>query len=103
MEALQKNYLESVMEHINSGVLTIDETGFIKSGNPAACSIFGIESYFFTELYISDVVSEYPMMQGFFDTVQKHLEVDSEWREEIVIFGHSGRKILRVSGTRLEI
>ena len=34
MEALQRNYLESVMEHITSGVLTIDETGFIKSGNP---------------------------------------------------------------------
>ncbi len=28
MEALQRNYLESVMEHITSGVLTIDETGF---------------------------------------------------------------------------
>ncbi len=47
MEALQRNYLESVMEHITSGVLTIDETGFIKSGNPAACMIFDIESNFF--------------------------------------------------------
>ena len=103
MEAMQKNYLESVMEHINSGVLTIDESGFIKSGNPAACSIFGIESYFFTELYIDDVVREYPMMQGFFETVQSHMQQDREWQEEVVIFGHNGRKILRVSGTSLEI
>lgn len=102
MEAMQKNYLESVMAHINSGVLTIDETGFIKSGNPAACSIFGIESYFFTELYIDDVVREYPMMQGFFETVRSHMQQDSEWQEEVVIFGHSGRKVLRVSGTSLE-
>ncbi|MEM7563604.1 MAG: ATP-binding protein [Pseudomonadota bacterium] len=101
MEAMQKNYLESVMEHITSGVLTIDETGFIKSGNPAACSIFDIESYFFTELYISDVVHQFPMMERFFDAVQSHLHSDEEWQEEIIIFGQSGRKILRVRGTTL--
>jgi nitrogen fixation/metabolism regulation signal transduction histidine kinase len=101
MEALQKNYLESVMEHITSGVLTIDETGFIKSGNPAACLIFDIESYFFTELYISDVISQYPMMERFFTAVQSHLHSDDEWQEEIIIFGKSGRKILRVRGTIL--
>ncbi|MCH8177111.1 MAG: HAMP domain-containing protein, partial [Proteobacteria bacterium] len=101
-EAKQKKYLESVMEHINSGVLTIDETGFIKSGNPAACSIFGIANYFFTELYIADVVREYPMMQHFFEVVQGHMENDREWQEEVVIFGHSGRQIMRVRGTSLE-
>ena len=101
MEALQRNYLESVMEHITSGVLTIDETGFIKSGNPAACLIFDIESYFFTELYIADVVRQYPMMEPFFDAVQSHLNNDQGWQEEIVIFIQGGRKILRVRGTTL--
>ena len=102
MEALQKNYLESVMEHITSGVLTIDETGFIKSGNPAACSIFDIDSFYFTELYITDVVREYPMMQRFFEAVKSHMEKDDEWQEEVIILGHSGRKILRVRGTTLQ-
>ena len=101
MEALQKNYLESVMEHITSGVLTIDETGFIKSGNPAACQIFNIESYYFTELYIADVVREYPMMDRFFSAVQAHLNVDDDWQEEIAIFAQHGKKILRVRGTTL--
>ncbi len=102
MEAMQKNYLESVMEHITSGVLTIDETGFIKSGNPAACSIFDIDSFYFTELYITDVVREYPMMQRFFEVLKSRMESDDEWHEEIIIFGHSGRKILRVRGTTLQ-
>jgi nitrogen fixation/metabolism regulation signal transduction histidine kinase len=101
MEALQKNYLESVMEHITSGVLTIDETGFIKSGNPAACSIFDIDSFFFTELYIDDVIREYPMMKPFFDAVRTHLDQDREWQVEIVMFLHGGKKILRVRGTNL--
>jgi len=102
MEAMQKNYLESVMAHITSGVLTIDESGFIKSGNPAACSIFDIDSFYFTELYIGDVVREYPMMQRFFEAVTSHMEGDKEWQEEVVMFGQSGRKILRVRGTTLE-
>jgi PAS domain S-box-containing protein len=102
MEAMQKNYLESVMEHITSGVLTIDETGFIKSGNPAACSIFGIESYFFTELYIDDVVREYPMMQPFYDAVRNHMQSANDWQEEVVVFGQSGRIILRVRGATLK-
>jgi len=101
MEALQKSYLESVMEHITSGVLTIDETGFIKSGNPAACSIFDIDSFFFTELYIDDVVREYPMMKPFFDAVRSHLDQDRQWQEEIVMFLNGGKKILRVRGTNL--
>jgi nitrogen fixation/metabolism regulation signal transduction histidine kinase len=101
MEAMQKNYLESVMEHITSGVLTIVESGFIKSGNPAACSIFGIEAYFFTEVYISDVVKQYPMMEHFFAAVQSHLQSDHGWQEEIAIFGQRGKKILRVRGTTL--
>jgi len=92
MEALQRNYLESVMEHITSGVLTIDETGFIKSGNPAARLIL---------LYITDVLHEYSMMEPFFDAVQAHMNADDEWQEEIVMFVHGGKKILRVRGTVL--
>ena len=102
MEAMQKNYLESVMAHITSGVLTIDETGFIKSGNPAACSIFDVDSFYFTELYIADVVREYPMIQRFFEAVSNHMSGEDEWQEEILMFGQSGRKILRVRGTTLD-
>jgi nitrogen fixation/metabolism regulation signal transduction histidine kinase len=101
MEALQRNYLESVMEHITSGVLTIDETGFIKSGNPAARLIFEIEGDFFSELYITDVVRQYPMMESFFDAVQAHMNSGDEWQEEIVMFVQGGKKILRVRGTAL--
>ena len=101
MEALQKNYLDSVMEHITSGVLTIDETGFIKSGNPAACLIFDVDSNFFSELYISDVLRQYPTLAPFFDAVKAQLDQDGEWQQEIVMFVQGGKKILRVRGTTL--
>jgi nitrogen fixation/metabolism regulation signal transduction histidine kinase len=101
MEALQKNYLESVLEQLTSGVLTIDASGLIKSSNAAACSIFDIDSSDFTELNIADVVREHPLMAPFFDAVQSHLSQAGEWQEELVLFVQGGKKILRVRGTTL--
>ena len=101
MEALQKNYLESVLEQLTSGVLTIDASGYIRSSNPAACSIFEIESSAFTELYLSDVLRDNPMMAPFCDAVQSHLNHFDEWQEEIVLAVQGGRKILRVRGSTL--
>lgn len=101
MEAMQRNYLESVMEHITSGVLTVSESGFIKSGNPAACEIFDVPEHFFSEVRVDEVVEQFPVMKRFFNAVNSHLGVDESWQEEITVFSHSGRKILRVSGTAL--
>ena len=102
MEAMQRNYLESVMEHITSGVLTIDESGFIKSGNPAACHIFSVDSLFFTELSIKDVLKLYPRMAVFFEVVQRQMESQDEWQEEVTIVGPGGNKNLRVTGTTIQ-
>jgi nitrogen fixation/metabolism regulation signal transduction histidine kinase len=101
MEALQKSYLESVLEQLTSGVLTIDASGFIKSSNAAACSIFDIDSSAFNELNIVEVVGRYPMMVPFFDAVQSHLSQSDEWQEELVLFVQGGKKILRIRGTAL--
>jgi len=102
MEALQKNYLGSVLEHISSGVLTIDENGLIKRGNRAAELIFGLEPSCFTEQAIDQVLKRYPQLKLFFDAVRGNMREHREWKEEIVIFTQSGRKILRVRGTELD-
>jgi nitrogen fixation/metabolism regulation signal transduction histidine kinase len=102
MEAMQRNYLESVMEHITSGVLTIDEVGFIKSGNPAACLIFSVDSFFFTEISIKDVLKLYPSMAVFFEVVRRQMKSQDEWQEEVTIVGPSGKKNLRVTGTTIQ-
>ena len=102
MEEMQRSYLELVMEHITSGVLTIDETGFIKSGNPAACLIFSVDSLFFTELSIKNVLTLHPQMTVFFDVVQRQMGSQDEWQEEIMIAGPGGNKNLRVTGTTIQ-
>jgi PAS domain S-box-containing protein len=101
MEALQKSYLESVLEQLTSGVLTIDASGLIKSSNAAACSIFDIESSAFIERNITEVIHDQPQMAPFFQAVQSHLRQDGEWQEELPLFVQGGKKILRVRGTAL--
>ena len=102
MEALQKNYLESVLQQLTSGVLTVDSSGYIKSSNAAACSIFEIENDVFNGVYIADVVRDQPMMVPFFEVIQSHLGQAHEWQEELVLFVQGGKKILRVRGTTLQ-
>lgn len=102
MEALQKNYLGSVLEHINSGVLTIDETGLVKRGNQAAEIIFGLESNCFSDQSIQNIVEKYPQLEHFFEVVQQNMKAQKQWQEEVIVFGQSGRKVLRVRGTELD-
>ena len=101
MEALQRNYLQSVLEHINSGVLTIDESGLIKQGNRAAEIIFDLQPGAFVDRQIEQMESDYPQCKRFFEVVKQCMKSHQEWQEEVIIFGQSGRKILRVRGTEL--
>ena len=102
MEALQKNYLQSVLEHINSGVLTINEAGLIKRGNRGAEMIFGLEPSCFSDQTIAQVLLKYPQLKPFFDVVSENIKTHSDWKEEVIVYGKSGRKILRLQGTELE-
>jgi nitrogen fixation/metabolism regulation signal transduction histidine kinase len=102
MEALQKNYLQSVLEHISSGVLTINEAGLIKRGNHSVEMIFGLEPGCFSDQSMQRVANHYPQLKHFFDVIRGHLGSDAEWREEIVVYGANGRKMLRVQGAQLD-
>lgn len=102
MEALQKIYLESVLEHINSGVLTIDESGLIKQGNRAAEKIFGLQYGAFSEQLMQHMEQTYPQLARFFEVVSSNMRELQEWQEEVVIFGQNGRKVLRIRGTELD-
>jgi PAS domain S-box-containing protein len=102
MEALQKNYLQSVLEHINSGVLTINEVGLIKRGNRGVETIFGLESGCFSDQTITQVLIKYPQLKPFFEVVKRNIKLQQDWKEEVIVYGKSGRKILRLQGTQLE-
>ncbi len=103
MELRQKVYLESVLEHINSGVMTIDDRGQIKQGNRAAELIFGLPEGGLHNQTVDQLVQSNPALKKFFEVVRKNVKNNrNEWQEEITLFGQSGRKVLRLRGTELE-
>ncbi|MFT7675122.1 MAG: nitrogen fixation/metabolism regulation signal transduction histidine kinase, partial [Gammaproteobacteria bacterium] len=84
MEAKQKNYLESVLSHITSGVLTVDDDGNLKSSNPAACEIFSIDRAYFNHRSMDELGRNFPAMKTFFDAIRKHIQLDDDWQEEVI-------------------
>ncbi|MBT3204194.1 MAG: HAMP domain-containing protein [Gammaproteobacteria bacterium] len=102
MEELQKSYLESVLEHIISGVMTINESGAIKQGNRAAEIIFGLDEGSFHDQTVKLMQQRHPQLKLFFEVVKRNIQSQQEWQEEVTLFGRNGRKVLRVRGTELE-
>ena len=102
MEALQKIYLESVLEHINSGVLSIDEFGLIRHGNRAAEFILGLDAGCFADQSMSEIEKKHSKLSRLFEVIRVNMENKREWQEEVVIFSQNGRKVLRVRGTELD-
>ncbi len=103
LEAEQQNaYLEVVLAHLNSGVLTFDEQQQLHTSNATAEHIFGLDLQQYNGKTIEEIARLNPRIQQVADTLSGHLQVgDQEWRDEITLFGNGGRQVLMVRGTTL--
>ncbi len=98
----QNAYLEVVLAHLSSGVLTLDSQLRVHTSNTAASQILNIDLLRYRELPLSTLVHEQPQMHFFVDVVEPHIQADDvEWREEITLFGSGGRQVLMCRGTLL--
>jgi len=102
MEEMQRNYLESVLEHINSAVLTITSEGKLQKANHAAATIFHVPYDDLLNANLHDLGLKHPSMGKLCEAVCNHVtEAKKDWQEEVSIFGNQGRKVLMVRGTTL--
>ncbi len=98
----QRAYLEAVLGRLSSGVLTLDGDHTLRTVNTAAGQILGLEVGSCVGERLIDVSRQYPYLHRFADAIAPHLnEQTGEWREEVVLFGVSGRQILMCRGTTL--
>jgi len=98
-----KAYLENILAHLSSGVIAFNEVFLVKSANPIATQLLGIDPLSISDLPLFDWRDKLPRLAPFADALTQHLRNDElkEWKEqiELVVDGHIN--ILLIRGSRL--
>ena len=98
-----KAYLESILAHLSSGVIAFDELLLVKSANPIATQLLGINLDVVRHFRVFDWGQQVPKLEAFSGTLAHRLRSDEqkEWQEQIEVTSETGTKILMVRGSRL--
>ena len=96
-------YLESVLTHLSSGVLVVDEKFRLRSANTSAEQILGVSLVDLRGIPLLALSMQYKLLRPFTDVVlQAFLESDeNEWRRQIERMSKNGTQMLLLRGTRL--
>ena len=91
----ERAYLESVLQHLRSGVLALDGSLRLRTANGAACQILECDLRAGHNRFLSEYDGECPLVAQFFDSISDVLNRrDEEWSREVVVFTRTGRKVL---------
>ncbi|MBI4938513.1 MAG: HAMP domain-containing protein [Nitrosomonadales bacterium] len=98
-----KAYLESVLAHLSSGVLVVDEKFRLRSVNSSAAQILGAPLLNMPGKPLQEIVSEHPLLRPFFEAVAGAFETvpSGEWQRQIERLSKNGNQMLLIRGTRL--
>jgi len=99
----QRTYLEAVLTRLSSGVLVLDRQKQVRTVNFSSGRILGIEVNKLLDKSLSDLSHEFSYLEQFLKTIDYHIEREIDWREQVTLFGTSGRQILMCSGTSLSL
>jgi len=98
-----KAYLESVLTHLSSGVLVVDEQFRLRSANTSAEHILGVSLLELRGVPLLTLSMQYKLLRPFTEAVI-HEFADStknEWQRQIERMSKNGNQILLLRGTRL--
>ncbi len=98
----QRAHLETVLSRLSSGVIVIGIKNEIQTINESAEQILEIVTDRSTVETLDTIRSRYGYLEPLIDTVKANIDDGHlDWREQINIFGPSGRLILMCSGAKL--
>ncbi len=103
-----RSYLETILAHLSSGVLALDEQARLRTYNLAANSILGANLEQLVGQPLSALATRQPALEAFTDAVLLHFHgqhdaVQSELKAQLEIAGINGKQIILVRGTRLPV
>ncbi len=101
VEAERAN-LEVILARLSTGVLALENDLRIRTANQASGAILGIDLESRSGDLLTDIAKQSPLLEQFVDVARMHLAAgETEWREQIVLRGEVGRRVLTCACTTL--
>jgi nitrogen fixation/metabolism regulation signal transduction histidine kinase len=98
----ERTNLEVILARLSTGVLALESDLKIRTANQAAGSILGADIENRVGESLRDVAKGMPLLEQFVDVACVHLDAgETEWREQIVLRGEVGRRVLTCACTTL--
>lgn len=99
-----KAYLESVLAHLSSGVLVVDEQFRLRTVNGSAVQILGAPLQDMQGMPLPEIAARHPLLRPFCEAVTQAFDEvpGSEWQRQIERLSKNGNQMLLMRGTRLE-
>ena len=100
---IQRTYLETVLTHMSSGVLSFDQQGILRTHNTAAGEILGVNLAPGIEKPLAWISKTHVHLAPFVDTVTRAIGAGkSGWRLEVALnLGQNGPRTVLLRGTSL--
>ena len=98
----ERTNLEVILARLSTGVLALETDLTIRTANQASSSILGVDLERRAGESLSKIAEENPLLEQFVDIACVHLDAgETEWREQIVLRGEVGRRVLTCACTIL--
>jgi nitrogen fixation/metabolism regulation signal transduction histidine kinase len=101
-----RGYLETILAHLSSGVLALNERGELRTFNQAASNILGVSLENYVGLTLDKILLKQTRLETFLQTIANKMQLDIEGQKDeaqtqIELASAHGKQILTVRGTRL--
>ena len=101
VEAERAN-LAVILDRLSTGVVALESDLKIRNANEASGSILNVDLENRVGEYLPDVAKGHSLLEQFVDVARVHLNAgETEWREQIVLRGEVGRRVLTCACTAL--
>lgn len=98
----QRAYLETVLRHISTGVITLDAAGVLRTANDAAGSILEEDIYkSIGTCLLEEKDDEAGYVHQFYLLNEAQINSGQDWSQEVEIFHKQGRRLLLCRGAQL--
>ncbi|MEO1244988.1 MAG: ATP-binding protein [Pseudomonadota bacterium] len=98
----ERTNLEVILARLSTGVVALDSDLRIRTANQASGAILNVDLENRVGELLADVAIREPLLEQFVDVARVHLDAgETEWREQIVLRGEVGRRVLTCACTTL--